>query len=243
VHVVVITLFPDCFPGPLGEGVVGRALGRGLLRLEARSPREWAVDRHGRVDDAPYGGGGGMLLRPEPLFEAVEALKREAPDERTRTILLSPQGTRLTQNAVRRLSRDWDRLVLICGRYEGVDERVRQSLVDEEISVGDYVLSGGELPAMILVEAVARILPGVLGRTESAERESFEEGCLEHPQYTRPPEYRGMRVPEVLRGGDHRAVEEWRRQAALEKTRQKRPDLLEEGEDRLESRPRPGERG
>jgi tRNA (guanine37-N1)-methyltransferase len=220
----VITLFPECFPGPLGEGVVGRALARGVLRLTARSPREWAVDRHGTVDDAPYGGGGGMVLRPEPLFAAVETVRAEAPELRTRTILLTPQGRRLDQDGVRRLA-GYERLILLCGRYEGVDERVREALVDEEVSIGDYVLSGGELPAMVLAEAVGRRVPGVLGRSESAETESFENGVLDFPQYTRPPEFRGLTVPEVLRGGDHAAIERWRREAALQRTRQRRPDL------------------
>lgn len=226
-EIAVITLFPECFPGALGEGVLGRALARGVLRLTARSPREWAVDRHGTVDDAPYGGGGGMVLRPEPLFAAVEAVMAEAPALRTRTILLTPQGRRLDQGEVRRLA-GYERLILICGRYEGVDERVREALVDEEISIGDYVLSGGELPAMVLAEAVGRRVPGVLGRSESAETESFENGVLDFPQYTRPPEFRGLVVPEVLRGGDHAAIERWRREAALRRTKQRRPDLTGE---------------
>jgi tRNA (guanine37-N1)-methyltransferase len=221
---VVITLFPECFPGPLGEGVLGRGLARGLLRLQARSPREWAVDRHGTVDDAPYGGGGGMVLRPEPLFAAVEAVRAEEPEARTRTVLLTPQGKRLDQAGVRRLA-GYERLILVCGRYEGVDERVREALVDEEISIGDYVLSGGELPAMVVAEAVGRLVPGVLGRAESAETESFEKGGLDHPQYTRPAEFRGLAVPEVLRGGDHAAIERWRREAAHQRTKTRRPDL------------------
>jgi tRNA (guanine37-N1)-methyltransferase len=221
---VVITLFPECFPGPLGEGVLGRGLARGLLKLQARSPREWAVDRHGTVDDAPYGGGGGMVLRPEPLFAAVEAVRAEVPEARTRTVLLTPQGKRLDQAEVRRLA-GYERLILVCGRYEGVDERVREALVDEEISIGDYVLSGGELPAMVLAEAVGRLVPGVLGRAESAETESFEKGGLDHPQYTRPAEFRGLAVPEVLRGGDHAAIERWRREAAHQRTKTRRPDL------------------
>jgi tRNA (guanine37-N1)-methyltransferase len=221
----VVTLFPEAFPGPLGEGVVGRALARGRIRLQVRNPREWAVDSHGTVDDAPYGGGGGMVMRPEPLFAAVEAIRAEAPDLNTRSILLTPQGTRLDQRAVRRLA-GYELLILVCGRYEGVDERVREMLVDEEISIGDYVLSGGELPAMVLVEAVSRLLPGVLGCAASSRHESFEDGTLDHPQYTRPAEFRGVPVPEVLLSGDHAAVERWRRRAARERTRVRRPDLL-----------------
>lgn len=221
----VVTLFPEVFPGPLGEGVVGRALSRGRLRMQVRNPREWAVDGHGTVDDAPYGGGGGMVMRPEPLFAAVEALRAEAPGLNTRVILLTPQGARLDQQTVRRLA-GYERLILLCGRYEGVDERVRELLVDEEVSIGDYVLSGGELPAMVLVEAISRLLPGVLGRAASATHESFEGGTLDHPQYTRPAVFRGVSVPEVLLSGDHAAVERWRQRAARERTRARRPDLL-----------------
>jgi tRNA (guanine37-N1)-methyltransferase len=222
---VVVTLFPHLLPGPLGEGVLGKALSRGVLRLQTCNPRDWAIDRHGTVDDAPYGGGGGMVLRPEPLFAAVEAVRAQAPGARTRTVLLGPAGAPLNQQDARRLV-EYERLILVCGRYEGVDERVRQSLVDEEISIGDYVLSGGELPAMIVIEAVGRLVPGVLGRSDSAERESFEDGLLDHPHFTRPASFRGMEVPEVLRGGDHAAIEGWRRQAAIDRTRARRPDLM-----------------
>jgi len=225
VEFVVLTLFPEAFPGPLSEGVVGRALARGLLRLRARSPREWATDRYRTVDDKPFGGGGGMLLKPEPLFRAVEAVRGEEPGRPARTILLSRQGGPLTQADARRLAAE-ERLILLCGRYEGVDERVREHLVDEEISIGDYVLSGGELPAMVLIEAVGRLVPGVLGRGESAEKESFEQGLLDYPQYTRPARYRDMPVPEVLLSGDHEAIERWRRDHALQRTRIRRPDLV-----------------
>jgi tRNA (guanine37-N1)-methyltransferase len=225
VEFVVITLFPDLFPGPLGEGVLGKALARGVVRLQAHSPREWTTDPHRTVDDKPFGGGGGMLLKPEPLFRAVEAVRAERSGCSTRTVLLSPQGATFRQEDARRLS-GYETLILVCGRYEGVDERVRRGLVDEEISVGDYVVSGGELPAMLLVEAVGRLVPGVLGRGESAARESFENGLLDYPQYTRPARFRGMEVPEVLRSGDHAAIERWRRAAARERTVRRRPDLV-----------------
>lgn len=221
----VLTIFPGIFESPLRESLLGKAIAAGLLDVRVHDIREHAAGRHRQVDDEPYGGGPGMVMKPEPIFAAVEAL---GPGEK-RIILLSPAGRRLDQALVRELATEpW--LVLICGRYEGVDERVVEGLPAEELSIGDYVLSGGELPALVVVEAVARLVPGVIGREESHERDSFgPEGLLDHPHYTRPAEFRGMRVPEVLLSGNHAEIERWRREAALEKTRRNRPDLLEGG--------------
>ncbi|MGH2687108.1 MAG: tRNA (guanosine(37)-N1)-methyltransferase TrmD [Actinomycetota bacterium] len=216
----VLTIFPGIFEGPLRESLLGKAIAGGLIEVEVHDIRDHAPGRHRQVDDESFGGGPGMVMKPEPIFEAMDALKADG----ARTILLSPAGRRLDQALVRELSAE-PRLVLICGRYEGVDERVVEGLPAEEISIGDYVLSGGELPALVLVEAVTRLVPGVVGREESLERESFESGSLDHPHYTRPQEFRGMTVPEVLTSGDHGRIEEWRRNAAREKTRRNRPDL------------------
>jgi tRNA (guanine37-N1)-methyltransferase len=225
VRIDILTIFPGIFESPLRESLLGKAIAAGLLDVRVHDIREHASGRHRQVDDEPYGGGPGMVMKPEPIFAAVEAL---GPGER-RIILLSPAGRRLDQALVRELAAEpW--LVLICGRYEGVDERVVEGLPAEELSIGDYVLSGGELPALVVVEAVARLVPGVIGREESHERDSFgPEGLLDHPHYTRPAEFRGMRVPEVLLSGNHAEIERWRREAALEKTRRNRPDLLEGG--------------
>ena len=220
----VLTIFPGILEAPLRESLLGRAIAAGLVDVLVHDIRDFTTDPHRQVDDEPFGGGPGMVMKPEPVFAAVESL---GPD-RGRTILLSPAGRRLDQALVRELADD-PRLVLICGRYEGVDERVAEGLRAEEISIGDYVLSGGELPALVLIEAVTRLIPGVIGREESHERDSFEDGLLDHPHYTRPAEFRGMAVPEVLRSGDHAAVERWRRAAAVEKTRRMRPDLLGPG--------------
>ena len=220
----VFTIFPGILEAPLRESLLGRAIAAGIVEVRVHDIRDFTTDPHRQVDDEPYGGGPGIVMKPEPVFAAVESL---GPD-RGRTILLSPAGRRLDQALVRELADD-PRLVLICGRYEGVDERVAEGLRAEEISIGDYVLSGGELPALVLIEAVTRLIPGVIGREESHERDSFEDGLLDHPHYTRPAEFRGMAVPEVLRSGDHAAVERWRRAAAVEKTRRMRPDLLGPG--------------
>jgi tRNA (guanine37-N1)-methyltransferase len=225
VRIDVVTIFPGIFASPLRESLLGRAIAAGLVDVRVHDIRDVTTDPHRRVDDAPFGGGPGMVMKPEPIFAAVEALG----PRRGRTILLSPSGRRLDQALVRDLAAE-DALVLICGRYEGVDERVAEGLPAEEISIGDYVVSGGELPALVLIEAVARVVPGVIGREESHLRESFEDGLLDHPHYTRPNEFRGVAVPEVLRSGDHAEVERWRREAALEKTRRNRPDLLEREE-------------
>jgi len=222
----VLTIFPEIFESPLRASLLGKAIAAGLVDVRIHDIRAYATDRHRKVDDEPYGGGPGMVMKPEPIFAAVEAL---GPGPK-RIVLLSPAGRRLDQALVRELAREpW--LVLICGRYEGVDERVVEGLGAEEVSIGDYVLSGGELPALVVIEAVARLVPGVVGKEESLQRESFEEGLLDHPHYTRPAVFRGMRVPEVLLSGDHAAIERWRREAALEKTRRNRPDLLRGGVD------------
>jgi tRNA (guanine37-N1)-methyltransferase len=217
----VFTIFPTIFEGPLRESLLGKAIADGLVDVRVHDIRDQTTDRHRQVDDEPYGGGPGMVMMAEPLFRAVESLG----EGRGRTILLSPAGKPLDQALVKELASE-PRLILICGRYEGVDERVTEGLPAEEISIGDYVLSGGELPALVLIEAVTRLIPGVVGKEESLAAESFEQGLLDHPHYTRPQETRGMRVPDVLISGDHAKVEEWRRRAAEEKTRRNRPDLL-----------------
>ena len=218
----VLTLFPGMFPGPLDESIIKRACESGRLQLGVHDLRDYTHDRHRTVDDRPFGGGPGMLLKPEPLFEAVDALR----GEKTRVILTSPAGRPFRQEIARELAGE-KHLLLVCGSYEGFDERVRQSLADDEISIGDYVLTNGALPAMVIVDAVTRLLPGVLGDDESSQDESFCGCLLEYPQYTRPAEFRGMNVPEVLLSGDHAAIEKWRREQATVQTRQRRPDLLE----------------
>ena len=217
----VITIFPQIFTSPLRESLLGRAIEASLVDVRVHDLRDYTLDRHRQVDDEPFGGGPGMVMLAEPLFRAVEALRKEG-----RTILLSPAGRRLDQTLVRELAGE-PHLVLVCGRYEGVDERVVEGLPAEEISIGDYVLPGGEVPALVLIESVTRLVPGVVGRQESLDRESFEEGLLDHPHYTRPREFRGREVPEALLSGDHARIEAWRREAALRKTRRNRPDLLE----------------
>jgi tRNA (guanine37-N1)-methyltransferase len=217
----VFTIFPAILEAPLRESLLGRAISEGLLDIRVHDVRRWSGDRHRTVDDEAYGGGPGMVMKPEPFFAAVESLD---PD-RGRVLLLSPAGRRLDQALVRELASE-EHLTLLCGRYEGVDERVVEGLPAEEVSIGDYVLAGGEGPALVVIEAVTRLVPGVIGKEESHERDSFtESGLLDHPQYTRPAEFRGMAVPEVLLSGDHGAVERWRREAAQEKTRRNRPDL------------------
>ena len=217
----VLTLFPEMFPGPLSAGVTGRGLASGLVTLRVHNLRDYAHDRHRQVDDVPYGGGAGMVLKPEPIFEAVRARTGTGP-----VILLTPQGEVVNQGLVRELAKH-DDLYLICGRYEGVDERVAAHLVDREISIGDYVLTGGELPAMVLIDAISRLVTGVLGSEESPKDESFDQHLLEYPHYTRPPEFEGHPVPEVLRSGHHAEIERWRRAQAAERTRRRRPDLLD----------------
>ena len=218
----VLTLFPGMFPGPLDESIIKRACESGRLRLGIRDLRDYTHDRHRKVDDRPFGGGPGMLMKPEPLFEAVEALR----GEKTRVILTSPAGRPFRQEIAQELAGE-EHLLLVCGSYEGFDERVRECLADDELSIGDYVLTNGALPAMVIIDAVTRLLPGVLGDDESSLDESFSDGLLEYPQYTRPAEFRGMTVPEVLLSGDHAAIERWRREQARMRTGQMRPDLLE----------------
>ena len=220
-RVDVLTIFPDVFPGPLGAGVVGRALERGLLTVQAHDLREYTHDRHRQVDDVPFGGGPGMVLKPEPLLEAVRGFRAE--DAATRVILLSPQGRVFNQEIARELASE-SHLVLVCGRYQGVDERAREE-IGEELSVGDYVLSGGELAAMVVVEAVARLLPGTLGSQESLSDETFTDRGFEPPLYTRPAVFEGREVPEVLRSGNHAAIERWRREQSDERMRRRRPDM------------------
>jgi tRNA (guanine37-N1)-methyltransferase len=223
VRIDIVTIFPGIFESPLRESLLGRAIGAGLVEVRVHDLRDATTDKHRQVDDESYGGGPGMVMKPEPVFAAVESL---GSGDR-RTLLLSPAGRRLDQDLARQLAAE-PRLVLICGRYEGVDERVVEGLPAEEVSIGDYVVAGGEVPALVVLEAVTRLVPGVIGREESHERDSFgEEGVLDHPHYTRPAEFRGMRVPETLLSGNHAEIERWRREAALEKTRRNRPDLLE----------------
>lgn len=221
-RIQILTIFPELFGPFLETALLGRARERGLLSVEVRDLRDWSADRHRSVDDEPFGGGGGMVMTAPPWLAAVRALSNGAAPWR---ILMSPQGRRLDEAAVRELAGRED-LLLLCGRYEGVDERVRQTVVDEEISVGDFVVSGGELPAMLLVEALSRQVPGVVQRTDSVERDSFRAGLLDFPHYTRPAEVEGMAVPPVLLSGDHAAIERWRELAALRATYEKRPDLL-----------------
>ena len=247
----LITIFPEFFVGPLDHGIVRRAKEAGIAQIHIQDLREFTKDKHRTVDDRPFGGGEGMVLKPEPLFEAVEKLlghgvgsaaEPGVPNAKTAVVLMSAAGRRFTQETARRYAQ-LERLILICGRYEGVDERVAKHLADEEISVGDYVLSGGEMPAALIVDAVTRLLPGVLGNEASTQNESFQdytdapavttsgvprerEVLLDFPHYTRPAEYRGWKVPEVLIGGNHAEVAKWRRQQALEKTQRNRPDLL-----------------
>lgn len=220
----VLTIFPEMFAGPMSASMIGLAQSRELLHLGVHDIRHWAHDKHRTTDDYPYGGGPGMVMKPEPIFEAVEAVSAGL-DPAPTVVFFSPGGARFDQATAREFSQH-EHLLFVCGRYEGFDERVL-SLADRELSIGDYVLTGGELPAMVVIDAVTRLLPGVLGDDESAVDESFSEGLLEYPQYTRPPEFRGLAVPEVLRSGDHARIARWRREQAILKTARVRPDLLE----------------
>lgn len=217
----VLTLFPAMFAGPLDESIIKRARDTGLLDLKIHQLRDYTHDRHKTVDDRPFGGGPGMLLKPEPIFEAVEAIARET----TKVILLSPSGRPFSQAIARELSQEAD-LLFVTGHYEGFDERIRELLADDELSIGDYVLTNGALPAMVVIDAVVRLLPGVLGDDESSKEESFSTGGLEYPQYTRPAEFRGLKVPEVLLSGHHAEIAKWRAEQARLRTKEKRPDLL-----------------
>lgn len=227
----VVTIFPDLFGAFLRESILGAALREGRVQVEVHDLRRWTTDRHQVVDDAPYGGGPGMVMKPEPLVSAIETLAgAKGPARRARVVLLSPQGERLEQRHLAELAA-LPGLVLVCGRYEGVDQRAIDEAVDQELSIGDYVLSGGEVPAMVLIEGVTRLLPGVLGNPDSARFESFQRGLLEGPQYTRPAVFRGRAVPEILRSGDHGAVARWRAEQARDATRRRRPDLTVGGGD------------
>jgi len=224
----IITIFPDIFHAYLGEGILKRALQRGLVDLKVHNLRDYTKDRHKTVDDAPYGGGSGMVMKPEPFFSAVEALCPD-PAER-RVIVLSPAGKKFDQDTAVEFLNEKRRLMFLCGRYEAIDERVKTALADDEISIGDYVLTGGELPALVIIDAVSRLVPGVLGDEHSAEVESFSWGILDYPHFTRPPVFRGFEVPEILLSGNHKDILRWRRKEALRRTLERRPDLLEKGE-------------
>jgi len=235
----ILTLFPRMVEAPLEEGVIGRAMEEGVVTVRVRNVRDYARDRHRVTDDVPYGGGGGMVMKPEPLFAAVEHALSDSPGG-ARVILMSPQGRRFNAGEARDLA-GCLHLVLVCGRYEGVDERVRQHLVTDEISIGDYVLTGGEIPALVVIDAVLRFVPGVVGSADAAARDSFSDGLLEGPHYTRPRCFRGMEVPEVLLSGDHERIRRWRRKESLRRTLLRRPDLLDSierppGLDRAERR-------
>jgi tRNA (guanine37-N1)-methyltransferase len=219
----VLTLFPEMFSGPLDVSMVGRARERGLLDLRIHNLRDWTHDRHKTVDDRPFGGGPGMVLKPEPIFEAVESL---ATGE-TRVVLMTPAGRKFDQAAAGAMARQ-SHLLIVCASYEGVDERAVETLVDDEVSIGDYVLTNGGLPAMVVIDAVTRLVPGVLGDEESALDESFSHGLLEYPHYTRPAEFRGMKVPEILLSGHHAEIEKWRAERARRRTAERRPDLLKD---------------
>lgn len=229
----VFTLLPEVFPPYLESSILQRARQRGLIDVRVHNIRDYTHDKHHVTDDTPYGGGGGMVMKPEPVFEAVESVLGPASSPTQPSvvpvILLTPQGRVFTQRVAEELSRH-ERLVLLCGRYEGVDERIREHLVTDEISIGDYVLTGGELPALMIIDAVSRLLPGVLGDPTGAADDSHSMGLLEYPHYTRPPEFRGWKVPDILLSGDHAKIDKWRREQALTRTFNKRPDMLEKAE-------------
>lgn len=224
----IFTILPEVFPPYLESSILQRARQRGLIDVRVHNIRDYTHDKHHTTDDTPYGGGGGMVMKPEPVFEAVEAVLSTSPTRDTvvPVILLTPQGRVFNQRVAEELSRH-ERIALLCGRYEGVDERIREHLVTDEISVGDYVLTGGELPALVIIDALSRLIPGVLGDPEGAQDDSHSMGLLEYPHYTRPPEFRGWSVPEILLSGDHGKIERWRREQALLRTLNKRPDMLE----------------
>ncbi len=223
----IVTLFPDCFSSILSSGLLGKALAKQIAEVHLVNPREFTNDKHRRVDDEPYGGGVGMLMKPEPIFGAVESLPILP---RREVILMTPQGQTLNQPLLRELATNYDQLVLICGHYEGVDERVLH-LVTREVSLGDFVLTGGEIPALALLNGVVRLLPGTVGKVESLKAESFETSLLDYPQYTRPAEFRGLKVPDVLLSGNHAEITRWRYEQQLARTRDRRPDLLAKDED------------
>ena len=225
-RIEIITVFPQMIDSVVGEGVIGKARKRGLVEIEAVNLRDFTSDRHRTTDDAPFGGGPGMVMKPDPVFAAVEALSARMPGGKPRILLMTPQGRRFDQRFAEELVKE-NHVVMICGRYEGVDERIRQHQVTDEVSIGDFVLTGGELAALVISDAIARLLPGVLGDETSPESESFSSGLLEYPQYTRPADFRGYQVPDVLLSGNHEEIRKWRRVSALERTLRRRPDLLE----------------
>lgn len=222
----VLTLFPEMFPGVFGSSILKKAQEKGLVEIEVSNIRDFSDNKHKQVDDYPYGGGAGMVLKPEPVFRAVETITE---GRKPRVILMCPQGERFTQKKAEELANE-EELVLICGHYEGYDERIREHLVTDEISIGDFVLTGGEIPAMAVIDAVVRLIPGVLGQEASHIHDSFSTGLLEHPHYTRPQDFRGMKVPDVLLSGNHQKIEEWRMEQSLKRTFERRPDLLEQME-------------
>jgi tRNA (guanine37-N1)-methyltransferase len=223
----VLTLFPGILAGPLNESILKRGREKGLISVRTWNIRDYTEDKHRKADDSPYGGEAGMVLKPEPIFKAMDAVKSASPGDAFLTVLLSPQGRLFDHQHAEQLSREKRRIILLCGHYEAIDERVKDALVDEEVSIGDYVLTGGELAALVVIDAATRLVPGVLGDDESAYRDSFGDGILDHPHYTRPAEFRGMPVPDVLLSGNHDAIMKWRRRESLKATLVKRPDLLE----------------
>ncbi|MBC8016393.1 MAG: tRNA (guanosine(37)-N1)-methyltransferase TrmD [Sporomusaceae bacterium] len=225
----IISLFPDMFAGPFGHSILKRAQEADLLHINLVNPRDFTFDKHHTVDDTPFGGGSGMVMKPEPMFRAVDSVVQSSLIENRRIILMCPGGYRLDQAKVKELA-GYEQLILLCGHYEGIDERVRLHLVDETISIGDYVLTGGELPAMVVVDSVARMLPGVLGSSSSAPQDSFYNGLLEYPQYTRPRDFDGMEAPEIILSGDHAKIRRWRHKQSLKNTLERRPDLLKNKE-------------
>lgn len=224
----ILTLFPHVVEAYLDESILKRARNKGLLNVSVHNIRDFTTDKHRVVDDIPYGGGRGMLLKPEPIFRALDHLKSD--NEPLKVVYLTPEGRVFSQSVAQEFAEEQHRLVFICGRYEGIDERVRIALVDDEVSIGDYILTGGELAALVLIDASVRLIPGVLGDDLSKEEESFSQGTLEYPQYTRPREYRGLAVPEVLLSGNHRRIEEWKKEMSITRTKQRRPDLLSKGD-------------
>lgn len=225
-RVDIITIFPEFIEAGISYSILKRAIDKGVLQVGVCNLRDYTHDKHRTTDDEPFGPGAGMVMKPEPLFEAVEAIREKFGSSSARVVLMTPQGRLYNQDVARELSRS-EHLIIICGHYEGVDERVREYLVDDEISIGDYVLTGGELPALVVLDSVARLLPGVLGAEESAMEESFADGLLEYPHYTRPAEFRGWKVPDVLISGHHAEIAKWRRKESLRRTLDRRPDLLE----------------
>lgn len=222
----IVSLFPEMFDGPFGQSMIKRAVERGILDIHLTNPRDFAYDKHRVVDDAPFGGGDGMVLKPEPIFRSIRHIKARRAYEKSRVVLMCPSGRPFTQEKAKELA-DYEQLILICGHYEGFDARVSEHLADDAVSIGDYVLTGGELPAMVVVDAVSRMLPGVLGSAGSATSDSFYTGLLKYPQYTRPREFEQMVVPDILLSGNHAHIERWRRRESLKNTLKHRPDLLE----------------